>query len=368
MDRTPALTVCGAGAAGMAIAGDCALKGLEVTLFELPPFADKLAPVRARGGIEVTADSHTTSGKTGFAPLVAATADAAEATAVADVVMITAPAMYHDTFMDAVAPHLHEGQIVLFSTGYWGALRQARRFEGRLADVTLAESNIMPYICQMRGEAVNVGNYKRSFHVAAFPGERSDAVFEVVRHIYDQYRPAASVIDTNLAAGGNPPIHVTLMIPIAGYYFDRFMGGKFYQDSTIPGMRLVEGFDAERRRLSEHLGSAWFESQHEFDERAYGYRIDDLAAALRGSPHSDWYASADYLEQVSSEDVIYSYVPMVLLGAALGVDLPLTRGMVDVYGTMLARDYWSEGVGLEALGLDGLDTAGVREYVMTGQK
>jgi opine dehydrogenase len=146
------------------------------------------------------------------------------------------------------------------------------------------------------------------------------------------------------------------------------MGGKFYQDSTIPGIRLVEGFDAERRRLSEHLGSIWFESQHDFDERAYGYQIDDLAAALRGSPHSDWYASADYLEQVSSEDVIYSYVPMVLLGTALGVDLPLTRGMIDVYGTMLGREFWSEGIDLEALGLQGLDTAGVRDFVMTGRK
>ncbi|MGE5229367.1 MAG: hypothetical protein ACM3MJ_06575, partial [Deltaproteobacteria bacterium] len=67
------LTVCGAGAAGHAIAADSALKGLDVTLFELPAFADKLASPRALGGIEVTADSETTAGKTGFARLAAAT-------------------------------------------------------------------------------------------------------------------------------------------------------------------------------------------------------------------------------------------------------------------------------------------------------
>ena len=87
--------------------------------------------------------------------------------------MITVPAMYHDAFIDAVAPHLRDGQIVLFNTGYWASLRQARRLGGVLPDVTMAESNIMPYICQPRGDAIHIGRFKRHFCVAAFPGERS---------------------------------------------------------------------------------------------------------------------------------------------------------------------------------------------------
>lgn len=305
--------------------------------------------------MEVTADSETTAGATGFAPLVDATSDAA-----------AAAAMYHDTFMDAVAPHLADGQTVLFNTGYWASLRQSRRLRGTLPDVTLAESNIMPYICQMRGDAVHIGRYKRAFHVAAFPGERSAAVFGVVRHVYEQYEPSDSIIDTNIAAAGNPPIHVTLTIPIAGYYFDRYMGGKFYQDTTIPGVRLVDAFDAERKRLAEHLGSRLYESQFDFDKRSCGYKGADLTQALRASPHADWFATAAYLEQVCSEDIIYAFVPMVRLGAALGVELPVTRGMVDVFGTMIGRDYWTEGLSLEDLGLDGLDGDGVRELVMHG--
>ena len=130
MDMPPRLTVCGAGAAGLAIAADNALKGLEVTLFELPALAGKLTTAREARGIEVTADSETTAGKTGFARLAGVTSDPAEAVADADVVMITVPAMYHDVFMDAVAPHLRDGQIVLFNTGYWASLRQARRLGG----------------------------------------------------------------------------------------------------------------------------------------------------------------------------------------------------------------------------------------------
>lgn len=57
MPGKPRLTVCGAGAAGAAIAADSALKGLQVTLYDLPAFEEKLASARARGGVEVTADS-----------------------------------------------------------------------------------------------------------------------------------------------------------------------------------------------------------------------------------------------------------------------------------------------------------------------
>lgn len=368
MNDKPRLTVCGAGGAGLAIAADAALKGLAVTLFELPELADKLAAARERGGIEVTDDSETTAGKTGFAPLAAVTWDAAEAAAAADVLMVTVPAMYHDVFIDALAPQLRAGQIVLFNTGYWGALRQTRRLGERMSGVTLAESNIMPYICQPRGDAVHIGRFKRAFHVAAFPGRRSAAVFDVVRHIYRQYRPAATVLDTNIACAGNPPIHVTLTIPIAGFYFDRYRGGKFYQDATVPGARLVTAFDAERERLATHLGSRLFQSELDFDKQSYGYSGRDIAEAVRSSPHADWFATAAYLEQVCSEDIIYSFVPMVRLGDALGVDLPITRGMIDVFGVMLGRDYWAEGLTLKDIGLDGLDRDGLLRFVQTGER
>jgi opine dehydrogenase len=276
--------------------------------------------------------------------------------------------MYHDVFTDALAPHLRDGQIVLYNTGYWASLRQALRLGDALPDVTFAESNIMPYICQPHGDAIHIGRYKRHFAVAAFPGERSAAVHDVVRRIYSQYDPAQTVLDTNIAAAGNPPIHVTLTIPIAGFYFDRYMGGKFYQDATMPGVRLVDAFDAEREKLALHLGSDLFEAEFDFDKRSYLYDGADIGEALRSSPHADWFATAAYLEQVCSEDIIYAFVPMVRLGEALGIDLPVTRSMIEVMGVMLKRDYWTEGLALTDLGLDGLDVDGVRRFVMTGER
>lgn len=124
--------------------------------------------------------------------------------------------------------------------------------------------------------------------------------------------------------------------------------------------------DAERERLSRALKCDTFESQFDFDKRSYGYAGRDIAEALRSSPHADWFATAAYLEQVISEDLIYAYVPMVRLAAQIGVELPVTRGMVDIVGAMLQRDYWAEGLGLAEIGLEGLDAEGILRYVTAG--
>ena len=124
MPNHPRVTVCGSGAAGQAIAADCAFKGCGVVLFDLAPFADRVASLAERGGIEVTPDSVTTSGKTGFVGLGGVHRRRGDGRRRRRFIMVTAPAMYHDVFMDALAPHLQEGQTVLFNTGYWGSLRQ----------------------------------------------------------------------------------------------------------------------------------------------------------------------------------------------------------------------------------------------------
>ena len=225
----------------------------------------------------------------------------------------------------------------------------------------------MPYICQPRGDAIHIGRFKRHFCVAAFPASGAPPSTTSSPHLCP-VRSGGDVLDTNIAAAGNPPIHVTLTIPIAGFYFDRYMGGKFYQDATQPGARLVDAFDAERERMAGHLGSDLFETEFDFDKRSYLYDGADIGEALRSSPHADWFATAAYLEQVCSEDIIYSFVPMVRLGEALGIELPVTRAMVEIMGVMLQRDYWAEGLQLEDLGLHGLDLDGVRRFVMSGRR
>jgi opine dehydrogenase len=365
-DPPPRLCVCGAGNAGAAIAADCTLAGVQVTLFELPRFGANLQQILDKGGIILTPDSDSVCGRTGFARLACITTDPAKALADAEVIMITVPAMYHTVFWDTLAPHLRDGQILLFATGYYGALRHARRLGQLRVQVTLAESNIMPYLCSRRGDTVHIDRHKRHFRAAAFPGNRSARVCEILKRIYPQYEKVEHVLDTNIASGGNPSFHVTLTIPIAGFYFDRYRGGKFYSDTTEQGGRLIQAYDREREALCRHLGSTAYQSTLEFDRRSYEYRGEDIVGLLRRSEHIDWFASAAYLKQVCEEDILYAYIPMVMLAEQLGLEMPVTRSMIEIFAAMLGESYWERGITPEQLGIDGLSREQLLAYVVEG--
>lgn len=367
MSNPHRIAVCGAGNAGLAIAADCALKGFEVSLFELEKLAAQIRPVQDAGGIELTATSATTSGRTGFAALRCATVDPAKAAAGADVLMITVPAMYHTAFFDALAPHLKDGQIVLFNTSYWACLRHASRLKALSAGVILAQSNIMPYAAfRDAGNTVHISRYKRRFRVAAFPGAASGHTFEVLRQIYSQFEKANTVLEVDIASGGNPAMTVPMVVPVAGAYFDRHMGGKLYADATAMGSRLMKAYDADRERLAAHLGCEGYESQLTYYTTAYEAAGDDMAQIMRKSNLIDWWATSDYIKQLVDEDLVYSYVPMVRLADALGVAVGATKAMVEIMGVMLGVDYWGMGASLADLGLDGLDLGQVKRFVMTG--
>jgi opine dehydrogenase len=365
------ITVCGAGAAGTAIAVDLALKGLPVTLYEVPSFEAGITEIRAHNGIELTTDSRSTSGKTGFAPLKRVTTDAREAAVDAEVLMITCPALNHEAFFDQLLPYLHAGQYVLFNTGYWGSLRFQRRLEdaGLAKDVTLCETNIMPYLSKRVGPyETKIFNAKRVMTMAAFPGDRTKRAFSVVSKAYKEYKALPNVLWTNISSGGNACIHVQLTLPIMGYVFDRFQGCKFYTEATEQFSLLSAAFDRERAPLAEQLQCAPIETGPEWAEHAYGYTGRDLADAFRKSPHSDRYSPMSALDRVLNEDVGYAFVPMTRLAEQLGMTMPVTRAMVEVCGVMLKRDYWQLGLSLDELGVEGMTASEIVRYADTGKQ
>ena len=208
------LTVCGAGGAGLAIAADSALKGIDVTLFELPT-SRRSSPSRERAEGSRSRRTRRRPPARPASPLLpAAPTDAAEAVAGADVVMITVPAMYHDAFMDAVAPHLRD--------------RPDRALQHRLLGVAAPDR-----AARRRSRRRHAGRVQH--HAVHLPAARRRhphrplqaallrrrvprraqrrQSYDVLRHIYAQYDPAATVLDTNIAAAGNPPIHVTAHHP-----------------------------------------------------------------------------------------------------------------------------------------------------------
>ena len=120
MRELPAITVCGCGSGGMAMAADLSLMGCKINLYEHPDFKGNLDPIRENGGIDLS--GNTCSGKTGLAKFHKITSDAEEAIEGADLIMVNVPSMASERFIEVLAPFLREGQVLLVTTGYWASL------------------------------------------------------------------------------------------------------------------------------------------------------------------------------------------------------------------------------------------------------
>jgi len=114
------LAVLGAGNAGCSLAGELTLQGHDVSLAELPEFKSNLELPMRNGGIEVTGEL-----KNGFAKVKKITFDVEDAIRDTELIFVTTPAFGHEPFTRACAPHLKDGQTLIYIS-YFGALRMAR--------------------------------------------------------------------------------------------------------------------------------------------------------------------------------------------------------------------------------------------------
>src|SRR5215204_7504207 len=97
--------VIGAGNGGYAMAGELALLGRDIVLFDFPAFEDRLSPLRKAGGVRVDSRIDHFPGGRGehFAPLPQITTD------ISGIVIVVVPGQHHEKVIAAALPHLHDG-------------------------------------------------------------------------------------------------------------------------------------------------------------------------------------------------------------------------------------------------------------------
>ncbi|HEY9054134.1 MAG TPA: 2-dehydropantoate 2-reductase N-terminal domain-containing protein, partial [Rectinemataceae bacterium] len=110
--------VAGAGNGGLAMAGHLGLMGFEVRLFNRTDA--HLNAARWYKGVELEGAVE------GFGPLRLATSSIREAVEGADVVMVVTPSTAHSSLASAMAPFLHDGQVVVLNPGRTGGALEFR--------------------------------------------------------------------------------------------------------------------------------------------------------------------------------------------------------------------------------------------------
>lgn len=350
------VAVLGAGNGGLAAIADLAVRGHDVRLWNRG--AGALAEIARTGAVEYGG----VLGR-GVARVGLVTTDLAAAVSGAELILVTLPALAHDTVARALAPHLRPGQsVVLDPGGLLGSVAFARalREHGFGGPLSIGETGTLSYICRKTGPAaVDVTSVATDLPFAALPGRATLDLAARVADVLPGLRPLPHVL-----AAGITSINTVLHPPgivLGAAWIERTEGDfAYYADTAVPSVaRLMAGIDAERLAVAR----AWGVEAEPFLEVFARIGSTSRAAAESGDfqraledslPNRSIRAPKSLDSRYLHEDIPFGVVPLADLGAAAGVRTPILDAIITVTSTITGRDYRAEGRSLERLGYGGL--------------
>ena len=371
------IVVIGTGGGGLTIAAELGLAGRPVVLADQPRFGAALEATDAGDGIELTfrtSLTDTTSPST-LAPVAATSTDPAAAVEAAELVIICVPAFGHQPLAEMLATRWQDGQTVLWvgEPGGGFAAVAALRAIGRRTDITLADTNTLPYYGALVAGPGKVGAIRKSGGtlVAAMPSGRIDHVIDVATAIWPWVTPAENVWET-LLLNFNAIDHVPAMLLNLGAIQQPEGRFTLWGAGGTPGVvNVIEALDGEFLAMRAAFGIA---NTTPYEDYLVGQglaprRGADLHETLQSSllPTLQFRCGPDALNhRFVSEDVPYSLVLASSLGRELGVATPVTDSLIVLASVASGRDYAAEGKTLTDWGLDGAGVAGLRSAAEQG--
>jgi opine dehydrogenase len=362
------VAVLGAGHGGCAAAADLGRRGYSVRLHARNP--ERLAPLRARGGIEVRGIHN------GLVPVALLTTDLAEAVAGADLIMLVVPSVAHQHYARALARLIDGSVPVLINPGHTGGglhLLHELRQAGYRGPLRSCETVTLTYIARMEAPAVvNIYSYTRRLRFAALPGRHADELYALVKPLYPEIVQATSVLETALS-NLNAIFHPEGMIMNAGWI--QHSGGDFlfYREGFTDAVgRVTAAVDAERLAVAGALGipaTPFIELFYQAGLTSRAARDSrDISRACRESePNRTIKSPASLDHRYMHEDVGYGLVPIAALGRLAGVATPTIDALVHISGLAVGIDYARSGLTLERLGLAGKSPSELLRFVEQGE-
>ncbi len=347
------IAVLGGGHGAYAAAADLAEQGHAVRLWRRDRAA--LAPLLEQGGI--TLKDHR--GRRRVA-LEMAGAAIAEAVRDAELILVPVPAFAQLDIASALAPHLHDGQVIFLPPGTFGAYAMAAelRRAGCTANIRLAETGTLPYLARKHGPVeIAITTRATRLPTGVFPARAAPEVLAVIARAYPAIEPAGDALSGALMNAG-PIIHPPLILMNAGplEHFERW---DIHNEGTQPSIRRVtDALDAERIALREALGYPpphFPLSDHYTGDRwMYGNAHDKLVDS------GDWREHIDLTtHRYMVEDVAYGLAFLVSVADWAGVKAPVAGGLLAIATAVTGQDFRKGPRTLEALGLAALDRQGL---------
>jgi len=378
------IAVLGAGHGGHAMSAELSMVGYEVNLYELPEFADNIKPIIEKGGIHLIARRPPAEeyqlpagGKTGFTKITGkVTSDIKEALDGVDLIMLVVPSPWRERFIKECAPYLRDGQTIVIWPARFASIQCANLLKsmGVDKDILICETQSLIYACKRTGPAqVLVKDFKRKLLTSAFPAGRTNEALEMLKGIYPQLTPAKNILETTFSSGAivlHPTSTLVNLYRVDAKFYPYYeeIGGPFIRcyDVTPAMARVMEAVDKERLAIADKLGVKVLSLKDTLGVFYLATGKDLYETILNVPTYQKQLAPTSLNHRYVTEDVPYNLVPCALLGDQLQVPTPTIRAMTTIGCAATGRDFWSEGLTMEKLGLAGRTAKEIMEYAETG--
>ena len=352
------IAIIGAGNGGQTMAGHLALKGLDVSLYDIDEV--KIDALRQLGGIKLEGRLE------GYAKIGCITTDIKEAVEGAEIIMVTTVANAHRAVAKSLASLLVDGQIIVLNPGRTcGALvfKQTLKSEGCAKRIYLGEAQTLVYACRViENGHVNVIGVKDEVLLSGLPAADTDYILDKLNPLFPCFLKTENVLNTSLENIG-AMFHPCVLLFNAAT-IERNEDFWFYRDMTEQVAEFIEKFDAERLAVGKAYGIELL-SVKEWIKFAYKDTIGEtLCERMRNNPaYHDIKSPSTIFTRQLTEDIPTGVLPIMELGKAAGVETPLLESMIHICEALLNMDLHSNGRNLKNLGLAGKSKQEILDYI-----
>lgn len=348
--------ILGAGNGGMTAAAEMKARGFQISLYEVPAFADNLKAMQAKGGLLLQEPGKEDI----FCPLDLITTDLAEAIRDAQVIMLTIPGFAVETFSELLAPLVQTDQVIFFNgAAAMGCVRFVKKAKEMGIDkiFQICEVNSLAY--GTRGFAdearVELSLRVKKLFFAAYPKERTAELMEMCRQIYDCIVPAENIWHTTLE-NGNPEVHPGPCLLNAGRI--EYSGGEFWfykEGITAHTLNVLQAISRERMAVGRAFGLDLEDARASRARRGYLRSEDgDLQEMFNTSEvYSKIKGPLSVTSRYFTEDISNGLVLWSDMGKLAGVPTPNINAVITLGSSLLEEDFYQTGLTLEKLGFGG---------------
>lgn len=357
------VAVIGAGNGGQSIAGYLSMMGYETSLYDID--VQKMDELKKKGTIQLTGRIE------GVGKIDCITTDIAEAVKGAEIVMVTTVANAHRAVAKSMAPYVEQGQIIILNPGRTcGALlfNQTLKSEGCTKRYYLGEAQTLVFACRViENGKVNIIGIKDEVYLAALPASDSDYILSNINTMFSCFIKAENLLRTSLENIG--AIFHPCVCLFNAATIERQNEFWFYRDMTDQVARFIEKFDQERLAVGKAYGVELL-SVNEWIKFAYkDTEGETLCERMKNNPaYHDIKAPGSIFTRQLTEDIPTGVLPIMELGNATGIEMPLFSSMIKTIEALLDMDLHTNGRSLKNLGLEGKSRDEILNFITNGEE